>query len=74
MVVNTWYSVSRILWKVDRACSIFNPDDVYHRYRSVTPLDAARVNCYRTIFHNHSVQCALAILTCIEGGNYSTQA
>ena len=47
MVVNTWYSVSRILWKVDRACSIFNPDDVYHRYRSVTPLDAARVD--RTI-------------------------
>ena len=26
----------------------------YEGYRSVTPLDAARVN--RTIFHNHSVQ------------------
>ena len=25
----------------------------YEGYRSVTPLDAARVN--RTIFHNHSV-------------------
>ena len=27
----------------------------YEGYRSVTPLDAARVN--RTIFHNHSVHC-----------------
>ena len=36
-----------------RACStsMFYP---YERYRSVTPLDAARVN--RTIFHNPSVQ------------------
>ena len=33
-----------------RACSMFYP---YEGYRSVTPLDAARVN--RTIFHNHSV-------------------
>ena len=31
-----------------RACSMFYP---YEGYRSVTPLDAARVN--RTIFHNH---------------------
>ena len=33
-----------------RVCSMFYP---YEGYRSVTPLDAARVN--RTIFHNHSV-------------------
>ena len=33
-----------------RACSMFYP---YEGYRSVTPLDAARVN--GTIFHNHSV-------------------
>ena len=33
-----------------RPCSMFYP---YEGYRSVTPLDAARVN--RTIFHNHSV-------------------
>ena len=33
-----------------RACSMFYP---YEGYRSVTPLDAARIN--RTIFHNHSV-------------------
>ena len=36
--------------KIVRACSIFYP---YEGYRSVTPLDAARVN--RTIFHDHSV-------------------
>ena len=35
-----------------RACSMFYP---YEGYRSVTPLDAVRVN--RTIFHNHSVHC-----------------
>ena len=34
-----------------RACSMFYP--YYEGYRSVTPLDAARVN--RTVFHNHSV-------------------
>ena len=33
-----------------RPCSLFYP---YEGYRSVTPLDAARVN--RTVFHNHSV-------------------
>ena len=33
-----------------RAYFMFYP---YEGYRSVTPLDAARVN--RTIFHNHSV-------------------
>ena len=47
MIVNTKYSVSQ---KIVRACSMFYP---YEGYRSVTPLDAARVN--RTIFHNHSV-------------------
>ena len=36
--------------KIVRACSVFYP---YEGYRSVTPLDASRVN--RTIFHNHSV-------------------
>ena len=41
------YSVSL---KIVCACSMFYP---YEGYRSVTPLDAARVN--RTIFHNHSV-------------------
>ena len=45
-----YYSVSQFLRKVVRACSIFYP---HEGYRSVTPLDAARVN--RTIFHDHSV-------------------
>ena len=35
--------------KIVRACSLFYP---YEGYRSVTPLDAARVN--RTIFDTHS--------------------
>ena len=39
-----------ILRKVVRACSIFYP---HGGYRSVTPLDAARVN--RTIFHNYCI-------------------
>ena len=38
----------------------------YEGYRSVTPLDAARVN--RTIFHNHSVH--LYYITLIEGRDY----
>ena len=42
MIINT-YSV---LQKTVRVCSMFYP---YEGYRSVTPLDAARVN--RTIFH-----------------------
>ena len=33
-----------------RACSMLYP---YEGYRSVAPLDAAKVN--RTIFHNHCV-------------------
>ena len=35
---------------------MFYPDE---GYRSVTPLDAARVN--RTIFHNHYLVCALIL-------------
>ena len=38
------------LQEIVRACSMFYP---YEGYRSVTPLDDARVN--RTIFHNHSL-------------------
>ena len=38
----------------------------YERYRSVTPLDAARVN--RTIFHNHSAP--WYYITLIKGGDY----
>ena len=44
-------------------CSIFNP---HEGCRSVTPLDAARVN--RTIFHNHSADGYYIIR--IEGGDY----
>ena len=44
-----WLSKLSFTQSIVRACSMF-----YHEgYRSVTPLDAARVN--RTIFHNHSV-------------------
>ena len=46
-----------------RACSMFYP---YERYRSVTPLDAARVN--RTIFRNHSVH--WYYITLIKGRYY----
>ena len=42
--------ILRFTQNIVRACSVFYP---YEGYRSVTPLDAARVN--RTIFHNHSV-------------------
>ena len=48
MVINT--QSQKILQKIVRACSIFYP---HEGYRSVTPLDAARVD--RTIFHNRSV-------------------
>ena len=41
---------TQVLQNIVRACSMFYP---YEGYRSVTPLDAARVN--RTIFRNHSV-------------------
>ena len=48
-----WLLILQVLsftQNIVRACSMFYP---YEGYRSVTPLDAARVN--RTIFHNHSV-------------------
>ena len=45
MIINTQFTQN-----IGRAYSMFYP---YEGYRSVTPLDAARVN--RTIFHNHSV-------------------
>ena len=43
--------------------SMFYP---YEGYRSVTPLDAARVN--RTIFRDHSVHCYY--ITLIKGRDY----
>ena len=46
-----------------RACSMFYP---YEGYRSVTPVDTARVN--RTIFHNHSVH--WYYITLIKGRYY----
>ena len=45
-----WLLILGFTQNIVRACSMFYP---YEGYRSVTPLDAARVN--RTIFHNHSV-------------------
>ena len=46
-----WLLILTFTQNIVRACSsVFYP---YEGYRSVTPLDAARVN--RTIFHNHSV-------------------
>ena len=45
-----WLLILSFTQNIVRACSMFYP---YEGYRSVTPLDAARVN--RTIFHNHSV-------------------
>ena len=59
MIINTWYSV---LYKISFArvlCFILMKDID----RSVTPLDAARVN--RTIFHNHF--CALILYNPHEG-------
>ena len=46
MIINTQFYTKYIV----RACSMFYP---YEGHRSVTPLEAARVN--RTIFHNYSV-------------------
>ena len=45
-----WLLILSFTQDIVRACSMFYP---YEGYRSVTPLDAARVN--RTIFHDHSV-------------------
>ena len=57
---NCWYKISfaRVL------PGMFYP---YEGYRSVTPLDAARVN--RTIFHNHCVH--WYYITLIEGRDYN---
>ena len=45
-----WLLILSLTQNTIRAYPMFYP---YEGYRSVTPLDAARVN--RTIFHNHSV-------------------
>ena len=52
MIINTVINTEVLSFtkNIVRAYSMFYP---YERYRSVTPLDAARVNW--TIFHNHSV-------------------
>ena len=47
---NTQFHKKKI-HKIGRACSMCDP---FEGYRSVSPLDAARVN--RTIFHNRSVR------------------
>ena len=41
----------------------------YEGFRSVTPLDAARVNM--TIFRNHSVHCYYIRFTLIKGMDYN---
>ena len=49
----TWLLILSFTRNIVRACSMFYPYEGYTIDRSVTPLDAARVN--RTIFNNHSV-------------------
>ena len=56
-----WLLILSFTQNIIRACFMFYP---YEGYRSVTPLDAARVN--RTIFRNHSVH----YITLIEGRDY----
>ena len=58
-----WLLILSFTQNIVRACSMFYP---YEGYRSVTPLDAARVN--RTIFHNHSVH--WYYVTLIKGRYY----
>ena len=58
MIINTQFSQ-----KIVRECSMFYP---YEGYRSVTPLDAARVN--RMIFNDHSVH--WQYITLIDGRDY----
>ena len=53
MIINTKYLVSQ---EIVRACSVFYPCE---RCRSVTPLDAARVN--RTIYDFPQPLCALIL-------------
>ena len=55
MIINSSFHKKKV-----PACSMFCP---HEEYRSVTPMDAARVN--RTIFHNHSVH--RYYVTLIEG-------
>ena len=57
-----WLLILSFTQNIVRACSMF-----YHEgYRSVNPLDAARVNT--SIFHNHSVH--WYYITPIKGGDY----
>ena len=58
-----WLLILSFTQNIVRACSMLYP---YEGYRSVTPLDAARVN--RTIFHNHSVH--WYYITFIKGRYY----
>ena len=58
-----WLLILSFTKKIARACSMFYS---YERYRSVTPMDAARVD--RMIFHNHSVH--WYYITLIEGRDY----
>ena len=58
-----WLLILSFTQNIVRACSMFYPCE---GYRSVTPLDAARVN--RTIFHNHSVH--WYYITLIKGRDY----
>ena len=57
-----WSLILSFTQNIVRACSM-----LYHEgYRSVTPLDAARVN--RRVFHNHSVH--WYCITLIKGRDY----
>ena len=59
-----WLLILSFTQNIVRACSMF-----YHEgYRSVTPLDAARVN--RTIFYDHSVHWYYYYITLIKGRGY----
>ena len=58
-----WLLILSFTQNIVRGYSMFYP---YEGYRSVTPLDAARVN--RTIFHNHSVH--WYYITLIKGKYY----
>ena len=58
-----WFLILSFTQNIVHACSMFYP---YEGYKSVTPLDAARVN--RTIFHNHYVH--WCYITPIKGRCY----
>ena len=59
-----WLLILSFTQNIVRACSVF----CHEGYRSVTPLDAARVN--RTIFHNHHSVHWYFIITLIKGWGY----